>query len=208
MERKSLVFGDIEASGLQLSGYPIEVGWAWEASSVVHLRSVLIRPPVEWTNELDSWSEEAERLHGISLEQLMDEGIDPIAACQRLNDELSGKELAFDTGPAAHDSRWLSMLYETATLDRTYSLARLPSDLLVSAYTQIARVPDSLVLHLDRLAPRTLHWAGQDAANGRGDRRSYNGFPKPSLMAMRSYPKLSNRSSLGVFNFVYLLIGF
>ena len=159
-----LIFADIEASGLQFLSYPIEFGWAWDGGDGVQFQSFLIRPTPEWLSWKTGWNEDAERLHGISLERLMDEGAEPAAACRKLNETLDGNEVAFDTGPAAHDARWTSILYRAAGMEPTFSLAQLSSDLCILGFARIARIPDSVVLQLERLAPRTPHRAGPDAA--------------------------------------------
>lgn len=164
MSLPSLIFADIEASGLQFLSYPIEIGWAWDNGRTVKTRSILIRPTAEWLSWKTGWSEEAEQLHGISLQQLQDEGVEPAEACRRLNDELRGKEVAFDTGPAAHDARWLSILYRAAASEPTFSLAQLSSDLCILAFGRMCRIPDSVILQLERLAPKTVHRAALDAA--------------------------------------------
>lgn len=109
MALQGLVFADIETSGLQYLSYPIEIGWAWVEGTHVEARSILIKPTQEWLSWKTSWNEEAEQLHGISREQLLTTGLEPSEACELLNRELREAEIAFDTGPAAHDARWLSI---------------------------------------------------------------------------------------------------
>lgn len=162
--RPGLVFADIEASGLQFLSYPIEFGWAWDEGDSVRMRSILIRPTAEWLSWKTGWNDEAERLHGVSLDRLMDEGKDPVEACRYLNEELNGNEVAFDTGPAAHDARWLSILYRAADAEPTFSLSQRSSDLCILAFARMLRVPDHVTRHLDGLAPRATHRAGPDAA--------------------------------------------
>ncbi len=165
MSLQGLVFADIEASGLQHLSYPIEVGWAWVEGSHVEARSILIKPTSEWLSWQTGWSEDAEQVHGISREQLLADGIEPSEACERLNREFQEAEIAFDTGPAAHDARWLSILYKAASMEPSFALTKLSSDLCILGYAGMARVPDAVVLQLERLAPRFTHRAASDAAH-------------------------------------------
>lgn len=165
MKQRGLIFADCEASGLQFLSYPIEIGWAWAERTHVEARSLLIRPTTEWLGWNTGWNDDAERLHGISLEKLLSEGLDPADACRKLNHDWQGEEVAFDTGPAAHDFRWVSILYKAAAADPGFTLAQLSSDLCILAYARMLRVPEAIVLRLDRLAPKQTHRAAQDAAH-------------------------------------------
>lgn len=165
MPPRGLVFADIEASGLQYLSYPIEVGWAWVEEDHIEARSILVRPIQEWLSWETGWNEEAEQLHGISRDQLLATGVDPAEACELLNRELRAAEIAFDTGPAAHDARWLSILYKATPMEPSFPLAKLSSDLCVLGYARMARIPDEVVRPLERLAPKTTHRAAADAAH-------------------------------------------
>ncbi|MFC3676227.1 hypothetical protein [Ferrovibrio xuzhouensis] len=165
MALQGLVFADIETSGLQYLSFPIEFGWAWIENDHVEARSILIKPTDEWMSWESGWSEEAEQVHGISLEQLLMTGVEPSDACEMLNRELREAEIAFDTGPSAHDARWLSILYKAASVEPSFALAKLSSDLLILGYAGMARVPDAVVLKLERLAPKVTHRAANDAAH-------------------------------------------
>ena len=68
----TLIALDFEASCLPRHGrsYPIEIGIADEHGLI---RSWLIRPPDAWAGW--GWTQEAERLHGISKEQLARDGL-------------------------------------------------------------------------------------------------------------------------------------
>lgn len=165
MALQGLVFADIEASGLQYLSYPIEVGWAWVEEDHVEARSILIKPTREWLSWQTGWSEDAEQVHGISREQLLADGVEPSEVCERLNREFQEAEIAFDTGPAAHDARWLSILYKAASAELSFVLTKLSSDLCILGYARMARVPDAVVLQLERLAPKFTHRAASDAAH-------------------------------------------
>lgn len=69
-------FYDCEA--LDLEGYPIEIGWAFTDATTgsVVSESHLIKPAAEWPIK-ESWNRAAERLHGIALAQLRQDGHTP-----------------------------------------------------------------------------------------------------------------------------------
>lgn len=165
MAPKGLVFADIEASGLQYLSYPIEIGWAWAEERHVEARSILIKPTEEWLGWKTGWNPRAEQAHGITLDELLQNGLEPAEACDRLNRELQQAEIAFDTGADAHDARWLSILYRAASAEPSFPIARLPSDACILGYARMLGIPDDVVRQLDRLAPKSTHRAAIDAAH-------------------------------------------
>ena len=104
-----IVFLDFEASSLGKRGFPIEVGWAGEDGSEA---GHLIRPAPGW----DEWSEEAERVHGISRERLLREGERHDALARRMVAALTGHAL-YASAPS-WDGQWLSRLLRAAGLKR------------------------------------------------------------------------------------------
>ncbi|QDO96416.1 hypothetical protein FNB15_03585 [Ferrovibrio terrae] len=144
--------------------YPIEIGWAWAERSHIESRSILVKPSAEWLSWKTGWNPEAERLHGISLEQLLREGIEAPKACGTLNYEWHDAEVFFDTGSGAHDSRWLSTLYRAASLEPSFWLSDLSSDRCILSYARMSRITDTRIRALEILAPKHTHRAAQDAA--------------------------------------------
>ena len=104
---------DLEASGFGRGSYPIEIGYALE-DRVVHC--CLIKPASDWHH----WSEEAEQIHGISREQLLQEGNSPREVALRLNDALRGKTLYSDAW--SFDTSWLGRLFNEAELIQRFRL--------------------------------------------------------------------------------------
>lgn len=103
------VFLDFEASSLGDGGFPVEVAWVFEnGRSETHL----IRPAETWT----VWDAEAEAIHGIGRDQLLEEGADHRDVAARMLDQLSGHAL-YVTAPS-WDGQWLSLLLRTAGLPR------------------------------------------------------------------------------------------
>lgn len=104
---------DIEASGFGRGSYPIEVGIAL-GNGEVH--SFLIKPADTWTH----WSEDAEKVHGISRQRLFDEGLSPRAIALQLNDLLRGMVLYSDAW--GFDSSWVARLFDEAGLVQRFKV--------------------------------------------------------------------------------------
>lgn len=105
-------FVDFEASGIAPDSYPIEI-------AVVHPGGEyqsLIKPVRYW----DHWSYDAQDMHGITREQLLDEGKPATDIAQQLNEMFAGHYLVSD---ASEDSYWVEALYDAAELDPTFTVA-------------------------------------------------------------------------------------
>ncbi len=104
---------DIEASGMGRFSYPIEI--AMVAYNGVSYES-LILPEVSW----DSWSDSAEKIHGISRDTLLIKGRSAKQVCEELNTLFAGETFYSDCWPL--DSKWLSTLYEAARMTPSFNL--------------------------------------------------------------------------------------
>lgn len=104
---------DLEASGFGRGSYPIEVGFALE-DRIVH--SFLIKPAPTWLH----WSVEAELIHGISREQLQEEGMTPREVALKMNEILRGKTLYSDAW--SFDSSWMGRLFDEAELVQRFRI--------------------------------------------------------------------------------------
>lgn len=113
MERPSF-FVDFEASGIAPDSYPIEVAVASSETSV----SSLIRPARYWTH----WSFDAQDMHGLTQDHLLQEGDTPKTVAERMNQLFSGQVLCSDL---PQDGFWLDVLYEAADLIPTFELKPL-----------------------------------------------------------------------------------
>ena len=109
------VFLDVEASGLHAGSYPIEVGWC---GLDLVATSFLIRPHARWTE--DDWSVTSERVHGITRQQVMAEGVDLTEATARLNAACAGTEVVSDS--PSFDQGWLSRLFREAGISQAFTL--------------------------------------------------------------------------------------
>lgn len=116
-------FIDVEASGFGPGSWPVSIAWCDNQGEI---RSVLIRPDAAWTH----WSPEAERVHGISRERLMREGLPPAEAEARLALDLRGA-LAFSDAPD-FDSAWIGTLYAALGRQMPFRIDHA-DDLLVGA---------------------------------------------------------------------------
>lgn len=100
-------FVDVEASGLHKTSYPIEVAWCGLDLLPV---SMLIRPMPQWG--LQDWSLESEKVHGISRDQLFDEGVEARACAESVAGALAGR-MVFSDAPR-FDASWLMTLFSAA----------------------------------------------------------------------------------------------
>ena len=115
---KSPVFIDFEASSLDLlSSYPIEVGVCLADGNT---KSWLIKPHVLWKD----WSEKAARIHGISKDQLEQEGKEISLVVRELNELLDG-DVYCDAW--AFDSFWLHRLFKAGKCKPNFQLDSLSS---------------------------------------------------------------------------------
>ena len=118
---------DIEASGLGAGSYPIEVGIVL-ANGFTY--DSLIARHGFWTH----WDEEAERIHGITQEDLEERGRDIRTVCRDLNKICAGKTLYSDCW--VHDSAWLAKLFGEAGITQTFRCSPIEN---VLDDTQLAR---------------------------------------------------------------------
>lgn len=138
-------FIDFEASSLDLiSSYPIEVGLSLADGSV---RSWLIRPAPLWND----WSESAQAIHGISRDQLQEEGHDAVVLAKELN-SLIDDVVYCDAW--THDSFWLHRLFKAARIKPAFqveSVVHLLSDREINLWAKVRRrVIEETGLHTHR----------------------------------------------------------
>lgn len=100
-----LVFLDFEASSLGKHSYPIEVAWIFaDGRSETHL----IRPAPDWTD----WDAEAEAIHRIARETLIQVGTPYDLVASRMVESLAGHDLL--ASAPSWDGKWLSALLRAA----------------------------------------------------------------------------------------------
>lgn len=120
-------FVDFEASGIAPDSYPIEIA----VVSMDAEYQALIRPVYYWTH----WSWDAQDMHGISREALLD-GLEPGIIAAQLNATFSGAKLCSDS---PQDGFWLETLYEAAGVEPSFKLLPLESFIGRSAASEIYR---------------------------------------------------------------------
>lgn len=99
------LFLDIEASSLASASYPIEIAWT-KPNNIIE--SYLISPAgiASWSD----WSATAQKLHGISQFQLLEQGKPPRWVVHRMNEQLLGQTLYSDNPD--YDTFWLAESYK------------------------------------------------------------------------------------------------
>ncbi|EJB06776.1 hypothetical protein Rleg9DRAFT_5735 [Rhizobium leguminosarum bv. trifolii WSM597] len=117
-----IVFLDFEASSLGKHSYPVEIAWVFEDG---RSRSLLIRPAANWTD----WSSDAERIHGISREQLARQGVSVAFVVKEMMMALSGHDL-YASSPS-WDGKWLSVLLRAGGIPRHALRVRKSDDLFI-----------------------------------------------------------------------------
>jgi hypothetical protein len=113
---------DIEASSLELTGYPIEVGLAlWPApDEPIFGWSTLIRPIDEW-RQYGHWSPVSAKVHGIRGGDLLAHGHSPQQVAAALNDSLSSGSVVWcDGGP--YDAQWIQALFKAGGVKPAFTL--------------------------------------------------------------------------------------
>ena len=147
------LFLDFEASSLGPNSYPIEVAWSDAGGEV---ESHLINPYCfeDW----DDWPYTAQHnIHGLSREQLLEEGSPPIQVALHMNAVLDGQLLYCDGLP--HDSLWLDALFSYCDMTPTFGLA--PSDalfekILPDEYFRRGQGNESIKLEMLKVRARAL----------------------------------------------------
>lgn len=114
---------DFEASCLPRHGrsFPIEVGIA---NLYGQSRYWLVRPDREWQNWM--WTVEAEALHGLTRQQLENEGQSATAVMRQLNSATRGYRVISDS---VLDQAWLATLSQTAGIPAEFKIEHI-SELL------------------------------------------------------------------------------
>jgi hypothetical protein len=109
------VYIDFEASGLHQHSFPIEVAWA---GPVIEEKAFFLKPHPTWLR--DQWDDNAELLHGISLNSIDESGIAPDHIAKQLQLDCRGKVLLTDG--VEFDQNWLAMLFEAGGLQCLYRI--------------------------------------------------------------------------------------
>jgi len=180
LRSSEIAFIDVESCGLHAGSYPIEVGIA---NIDLAVQSWLIRPPSSWTKW--NWSFTAERVHGISREKLLLEGIDVVESATRLNALLSDRIVLSDA--PSYDERWLLTLFAAANMRMEFAIESLDEAILVAAcgnrsvFERVEEVKPTVEMVFKR-----THRAGDDALQNAAIWKAtfeFEWFPKLELAA-------------------------
>lgn len=144
---------DIEASGLHVTSYPVEVAVRVRGN----VFSWLIKPEPHWTH----WDPVAESLHHLSRERLQQEGLAAVEVAAALNRVLSGSERVVYSDAAAWDDNWMLTLYEATGIDRQWRV--LPIERLLSEAAR--RRFEQALAERQREHPELRHRAENDIAD-------------------------------------------
>ncbi len=152
---------DFEASCLPQYGrsFPIEVGIA---SPLGWSQSWLIRPHPTW--EGWQWSEDAEAVHGISLERLYRDGLDVRLVASLLRSSIGNSEVIADS---LFDDDWSRTLFDAAG-ERQHVPVNSISDWPEFRAIDATRL-EAAIRSADRAGPRR-HRARDDARYRAGGR--------------------------------------
>lgn len=101
---------DIEASGLSPISYPIEIGLVHQQ----HEYQTLIRPDDSWKH----WNLDAEALHGLSREEISNNGESAEMVARALNQLLADQTVYSDHED--WDGFWMRRLFETVGIEQQF----------------------------------------------------------------------------------------
>ena len=155
LARSGVTFLDFEASALGPRSWPIEVGIARVRNGDVCSEGRLIRPHPNWS--VGHWSLASAAVHGITLEQLHDEGHPSDEVAKWLVAELRG--IGVSDAPE-FERRWIGRLWDL--LVPRPPLVVLDFDVLLAATIPNPWMQLRAYRHLDEHPPP--HRAAADAA--------------------------------------------
>ena len=141
---------DIEASGLHIDSYPIEIA--------IHLGnrvvSWLIKPLKSWRH----WCAEAESLHGITRGFLNEKGEHPKQVALQINEVLKESDGILYSDAKYWDTNWFNVLFED-TLTDTHCNIKSIFDLFENQQADILK---STLDQLSKSGKYKIHRAGED----------------------------------------------
>lgn len=105
---------DVEASGLHVDSYPIEIAVLVEGQ--VH--SWLIKPSDQWQH----WCVRAEALHGIARRELLSKGLDLTVVANELNTLMAKASGILYSDADRWDDDWINTLYTQAGIKPTFHI--------------------------------------------------------------------------------------
>lgn len=141
--RKTITALDIESSAFD--GYPIQIGVIREDKKTYES---LIKPHEEWLVDLP-WDYNAQCIHNIPQEKVIEKGRNIKVVAKELNDFLGSSDVFVDS---VYDIYWLDLLFEFAEIKRTFHVFVLekimPEDFIIHWNAIFALVMKSTGLKL------------------------------------------------------------
>jgi DNA polymerase III epsilon subunit-like protein len=131
---------DIEASGINPASYPIEVGIVLASGEAY---CSLIQPAASWTH----WDKEAEKIHGISLEEVQQHGKTPLEVAKQLNTLLEDTTVYSDCWGL--DNPWLIELFHQASIKCRFNLTDIMYAMDEKEYEALADTKQRLSAELN-----------------------------------------------------------
>ncbi len=130
---------DIEASGLGRDSYPIEIGYVLPDGGCY---CTLVRPEAAWTH----WDDEAQRLHGITRDNVLQHGRPALEIARHLNQVLRGQTVYTDGW--ANDYSWIGTLFDAADLSPSFHIENLRALLTDSDAARWHQIKDQVAHEL------------------------------------------------------------
>jgi len=141
---------DVEASGFGQSGYPIEIGLAWNRTKRY---CSLIVPSNDWTH----WDESAQAVHHITRDTLIRHGKTIRQVAIELNEKLDGCVVYSDGWVV--EKPWINKLFWAAGMAKAFFISPLERVLSEKQMEIWHRTKDRIVKDLNL----TRHRASTDA---------------------------------------------
>jgi DNA polymerase III epsilon subunit-like protein len=130
---------DIEASGIHPDSYPIEIGIILPNGDAY---CSLIKPAESWVY----WDDDAERVHGISQEELLENGKNPVEVAGDLNQILQQSTVYSDCWVLDHP--WLIKLFQQASIQQTFTLQDVMYIIDEKHYETLPEIKSDIALKL------------------------------------------------------------
>jgi len=141
---------DIEASGLDIESYPIEI--AILIAGRVH--SWLVKPETKW----QYWYTAAEAIHGISRQQLIQQGLTATQVASEINALVKETNGLLYSDAAQWDADWMNVLYLAVDSIQEFHIVPI-QDLFSNDEEEIFKRKRSEIGNTNKYR---LHRAGQD----------------------------------------------
>lgn len=130
---------DIEASGIHPESYPIEIGVILPNGDAY---CNLIKPASTWTY----WDDDAEKIHGISQDELIQYGKEVLEVARELNHFL--KDITVYSDCWLLDQPWLTTLFQQTSNEPTFKLMDIMYIMAENRYEQLTAAKSEAASHL------------------------------------------------------------